>query len=210
MGVEESNLDLGSVREWAGSGAMLLTGPADGAPLGPPERMVPRLRWLSGILGLHAERQGMELAVDTLQLLVDRASLSGLSRQGEVSCGGSTRLIRVRDGWIAVALTRPSDVDVVPAWLELHARSDDLWTEVTARAGVSPSAEMVDRGRLVGLPVSALGEVSPGPGDHRGIGRAAAPEGARPRRLGARWWSISRPCGPGRCVRTSSRGSGRG
>ena len=42
---------------------------------------------------------------------------------------------------------------------------------------------MVDRGRLVGLPVSALGEVSPGPGDHRGIGRAAAPEGARPRRL---------------------------
>ena len=73
MGVEESNLDLGSVREWAGSGAMMLTGPADGAPLGPPVRMVPRLRWLSGVLRLHAERQGIGALVDTLQLLVDRA-----------------------------------------------------------------------------------------------------------------------------------------
>ncbi len=162
---------------------MMLTGPAESAPLGPPAHLVPRLRWLAGVLRLHAERQGIELSVDTLQLLVDRAAMSGLSRQGDVSCGGSTRLVRAYDGWIAVALARQPDVDAVAAWLGLDARSDDPWTEVTARARVSTSAEMVDRGRLVGLPVSALGEVSSGPGDHRGIGRAPDPQGSRPRRL---------------------------
>jgi hypothetical protein len=71
-------------------------------------------------------------------------------RNGTTSCGGSSRLVRVADGWIAVSLARPSDVDLVPAWLG--------GPELDERLARLPAIEAVTRGRLLGLPVAALGE----------------------------------------------------
>ena len=57
--------------------------------------------------------------VDALALLGERAALMGLWRRGATSCGGSCRLLRAADGWMAVSLPRDDDMDLVAAWLEL-------------------------------------------------------------------------------------------
>src|SRR5262245_45214535 len=107
------------VAAWAASGAMALTGRADRPPLGPPATLVERL-----------EPIGLALRVDPLRLLTERAALMGLTRNGDISCGGATRLVRAADGWLAVSLSRDDDVDAVPAWLELDGATSDVWTAV--------------------------------------------------------------------------------
>ncbi|HKN37535.1 MAG TPA: CoA transferase [Acidimicrobiia bacterium] len=102
---------------WAASGAMFLTGRPDGPPLGPPEGFVGRLRAVGEALGRSSGRLGRRVDVDVLALLGERAALSGLRRGGDVSCGGSARLLRTADGWLAVNLPRPDDLDLLPAWL---------------------------------------------------------------------------------------------
>ena len=101
---------------WAASGAMALTGRADGPPLVAPDGIVDR------IVGL-----GEPLGIDAVALLGERAAAAGLSRHGDVSCGGATRLLPARDGWVAVCLAREDDVALVPAWLEIDAAPDAPW-----------------------------------------------------------------------------------
>ncbi len=116
---------------------------------------------------------------DPLALLGERAALAGLSRQGATSCGGATRLLPAADGWVAVALPRPDDRAAVPAWLELDA-PEDPWAEVEAAVAGRTTIDLVERARLVGLPVAAVGEREPGPPLHcTELGRRA-PLGAPP------------------------------
>lgn len=100
-------------------------------------------------------RLGEAVGVDAMALLLERAALSGRRPQGTVSCGGASRLYRSADGWVAVSLARPDDVELVPAWLGTSS----------VEKGLSrlPSAEAVARGRLLGLPVACPGERAPGP-----------------------------------------------
>jgi hypothetical protein len=137
---------------WAHSGAMSLTGRADGPPLGPPARLVPRLLDIAGVLADRTGRIGSRVVVDPIALLGERAALAGLQRGGTTSCGGGTRLLEAADGWIAVALTRADDLDAVPAWLGVDA----TWPSVAAAVATRPTAEVVDRGLLLGLPVAEL------------------------------------------------------
>jgi hypothetical protein len=146
---------------------MALTGPADRAPLGPPAGLEPGLGQIAGALARQAEFQRCEPAVDPWQYLVDRAAVSGFSRRGDVSCGGASRLLPTRDGWVAVSLSREADLDLVPAWLALSAPSGDVWADVAGRLRHLPAAEVVSRARLLGLPVAVPGEVAPCDGDHR-------------------------------------------
>jgi hypothetical protein len=90
--------------------------------------------------------------VDAFTLLGQRAAITGCMRNGTTSCGGSSRLLRAADGWVAVSLARPSDVELVPAWLG--------GPELEERLARLPAIEAVTRGRLLGLPVAALGERS--------------------------------------------------
>jgi len=85
-----------------------------------------------------------------------RAAIAGLNRQSPVSCGGATRLLRAQDGWLAVSLARPDDIDLVPAWLELPVPIDDVWSVVATTVSKRPVGELVDRGVLLGLPISSL------------------------------------------------------
>ena len=118
-----------------------LTGFADGPALAPPEGVLTAIRRLGNTAG-----------VDAVALLGQRAAITGCTRNGTTSCGGSSRLIRTADGWIAVSLARPSDVDLVPAWLG--------GPEIDERLARLPAVEAVTRGRLLGLPVAVLGERS--------------------------------------------------
>ena len=130
---------------WAASGAMALTGRPDRPPLGPPAPLVDRLMPI-----------GRQLNVDALQLLGERAALQGLTRHGHTSCGGTTRLVRAADGWIAASLAREQDVDAIPAWLDLDRISTDPWTDVVAVAARTSVEKLEQRGVLLGLAVAAL------------------------------------------------------
>jgi len=149
------------VTAWAASGAMALTGRPHAPPLGPPAGLVSELRHLEARLTHAAHALGGQVTVDSLGLLGERAALTGLRRRGTTSCGGSTRLLRAEDGWLAVTLARPDDVELVPAWLECPAPIDDAWRVVTDAIRTSRAGEMADRGGRLGLPVAVLPEPFP-------------------------------------------------
>jgi hypothetical protein len=62
-------------------------------------------------------------------------------------------LLRAADGWIALNLARPDDHALLPAWLGDGA-VDDAWAFAAKRIARRTGAEIVDRGRLLGLPVA--------------------------------------------------------
>jgi hypothetical protein len=121
-----------------------LCGRADGPPLAPPMSLLERVDAL-----------GNELGVDALALLTERAALLGLTRRGDVSCGGATRLLPTLDGWLAVSLAREDDIVAVPAWLEV----DDV-ADLAAIVRTRSTSELEARGVLLGLPVGALPRAS--------------------------------------------------
>jgi hypothetical protein len=136
---------------------MALTGRAEGPALGPPRGFVQRLLRLEERLEADFERLGVPLELDALALLGERSALAGLWRQGDRSCGGASRLLKAGDGWLALSLARPSDVELLAAWLGNDVRwTEDPWSSVApavARRGVD---DLVAGGALLGLPVAAL------------------------------------------------------
>lgn len=134
---------------WAASGAMSLTGRKDGpALLAPPGVVVAMTRLASTICELS------DVAVDGPQLLGERAALSGLFRQGDMSCGGGARILSAADGWLAVSLPRTEDVEALPAWLEADVTQDRLATYVRKW----PVGQLVERAGWLGIPAASLGE----------------------------------------------------
>ena len=128
---------------------MALTGWPD-QPLGPPEGLV------EGIDRLAKPFPGL----DALALLGERAALMGLWRRGDTSCGGSCRLLRCADGFMAVSLPRDEDMEMVPAWLELDSlppSAPAVWATVATKLTGGDPQVLLDRARLVGLPVARVG-----------------------------------------------------
>jgi crotonobetainyl-CoA:carnitine CoA-transferase CaiB-like acyl-CoA transferase len=149
--------DRRALVDWAASGAMAITGRTDGPPLGPPNRLVPGLERMAAVARQRSAQLGHELRLDPVALLGERAAISGLERQGTTSCGGATRLLRATDGWLAVALPRPDDRDLLPAWLGVDdPAGEDPWAAVAAEIGRRPAREVAERAWLLGLPVSEL------------------------------------------------------
>lgn len=97
------------------------------------------------------------VGVDATELLTGRAALLDLPAPGRISAGGATRLLQGADGWCALTLSRPDDVDAVPALVEAD-RVDDAWTAVEQRAGAVGVTAFAQRARLLGLPVGVHGE----------------------------------------------------
>ena len=152
----ELGANTAEINAWAASGAMALTGRAHRAPLGPPAGLVPTLARFADQLAEHPDAAGYPLRVDPLALLGERAAIGGLRRQGSISCGGATRLLPTRDGWLAVTLARPDDVDLLPAWLEQTPPLPPPWVAVAAFVGSCSTAAAVERATLLGLPVAGL------------------------------------------------------
>jgi CoA-transferase family III len=97
------------------------------------------------------------IAVDADEIITGRAALLGLACAGQTSAGGATRLLAAADSWWALTLSRPDDVEAVPALLERSDIDDDPWPAL-AVVGDRPAAELVERARLLGLPAAVLGE----------------------------------------------------
>jgi hypothetical protein len=158
---------------------MWLTGWPGEAPLAPAGPALDRASWAVAELGAAS---GVALTVDVGVLLFGRAAFMGLRRRGRVSASGSCRLLRARDGWLAVNLARPEDVEAVGAivggevvgdpWVVLESAVAGEWAAAAAAAAqllgvpaaVLPSAAAVGHGPLV-LParIVPLGTTAPAP-----------------------------------------------
>ncbi len=167
---------------WARSGAMILTGPADGsACVGPASIALRAAELASRVEDRSAACVGNALPpLDGPSLLGERAAVLGLRRRGRVSPGGSCRLLATRDGWIALNLARPDDRSLLPAWLEAEARGD-TWAFVASAVGDRSCQELVARGRMMGLAVAAAeGWRAAGPPWRQRLGLARSAPPARP------------------------------
>ena len=153
---------------WSEAGLAALTGRGDGPGLGPPPGLVPGVHAFAESIGHHSSRIGRAVDLDPLELMAERARSMGPGRNGSVSFGGSTRLLPARDDWMAVSLPRPTDWEVVPAWLGLSSGMDvGDWARVGRSVAASTTAELLDRSAGLGLPVARVGERrrrSPAPG----------------------------------------------
>lgn len=149
-------LPVDPVPAWAASGAMALTGRANGPELGPPDRLVPGLVRTGRVLTVESGRLGRPVTLDPLALLGERAALMGSHRQGVTSCGGHTKLLRAANGWLALSLARTDDIDMIPAWLQSPAPPADPWPFVAADVSTRDVHALVEQARLLGMPIAAL------------------------------------------------------
>lgn len=143
--------DLSAGIAWARSGLMWLTGPA-----GLPGRMSPApvAACANGVL------KALDAAGGTLPaawrqgdaMLAHRAALLGLGRRGRVSAGGACRLLHTADGMLALSLARTEDWALLPAWLEQDGI--DGWDTLAAVLRTRPAHGLVERGRMMGLPLA--------------------------------------------------------
>jgi hypothetical protein len=138
--------------DWAGSGAMAVTGRA-GSPC---RHSAGRPATIARAAALAFELV-TGAVVDGPALLGERAALMALSRHGQISAGGGTRLIRAADGWWALNLAR--DADLVPA-LTAAAASDDPWQQVSRWARTLPLNRILERTSTLGMAASGLGETT--------------------------------------------------
>jgi hypothetical protein len=135
-----------AVLDWAASGAMACTGHADGPPLAPRPPVIARLREVT------------PMYEDLDVLLSGRAALLGLAPHGRQSAGGACRLLATNDGWVAVSLGRPDDVDAVPAIVEAPVEAGDAWRAFEEYARDAPATTIAARCQLLGVPGAVLGE----------------------------------------------------
>jgi crotonobetainyl-CoA:carnitine CoA-transferase CaiB-like acyl-CoA transferase len=84
----------------------------------------------------------------------------GVRRNGTTSPGESCRLLPAADRWIAVNLARPDDLSSLPAWLG-EGNVEDPWRFVADRVRLRPAEEIVERARLLGLPVAVAADPAP-------------------------------------------------
>jgi len=99
---------------------------------------------------------GRPLKVDPAEVM-DRSDSIALRPPGRCSPNRSCRLFRAGDGWIAVSLPRPTDLELIPAWIGC-AVEGDAWSAVGAAARARPWRDLADGARLLGLAVAGVGE----------------------------------------------------
>jgi crotonobetainyl-CoA:carnitine CoA-transferase CaiB-like acyl-CoA transferase len=153
-----SHADVDTGALWAASGARWLTDPQ----VGTPGRLVARTAGIIDFLDEHGAGLAALAGSNGLGLLSERAAMMGLPRADRRSCGGASRLLRCSDDWVVVSLARATDIELVPAWLEVEPPpTGDAWAVVERELMRRTSAEVVERAALLGLPCARVGEVGP-------------------------------------------------
>jgi len=161
-----------AVADWAGSGAMALTGPAEGPPALAPGAPASALAGALAVFELLTRARTGVTALDLPGpgLLGERAALAGLARRAPRSVGGAFRALRAADGWLGLSLARPDDVALLPALtggdlsgiltarddLPHAARTEDAWRALSAWLVRRELGPVVARAHLLGLPAAAV------------------------------------------------------
>lgn len=140
---------------WAGSGLMHLVGVESSAPQLCP---VPFPSCANAvILALESLSGQVVSGLNGAQLLVERAAILGLNKQGFISPGGSCHILETRDGHIALNLAR--DID----WQQLNALFQReviaSWESVKLAVRREMTESLVRQGRLLEF---AIADAQPG------------------------------------------------
>jgi crotonobetainyl-CoA:carnitine CoA-transferase CaiB-like acyl-CoA transferase len=143
---------------WARSGAMALTGRADGPAVMCPAPLAAAADGALLALRSLARGQRDQLPAEGSTLLGERAALAGHARRGAVSPGGACRIVHTAATPLAINLARPSDWESVPAWLEddtwRAADEASMWDALVRSVARRKPAELLERGRMLGLAVA--------------------------------------------------------
>ncbi|WP_405137844.1 CoA transferase [Nocardia sp. NBC_01388] len=140
---------------WAASGGMALTGHRDGMPVSSPAPAYQLLGAVTRTLSRVTGEVGAEVVIDPAATVFGRAGWSGRTRDGRTSVGGASRMLRTADGWCAVTLSRPDDIDAVPAILGI-APGSDAWTSLATAACRWSAQALASQARLLGVPAAAV------------------------------------------------------
>jgi len=193
---------------WAASGGMALTGRADGAPVASPAPAFGLLSTVVAELAAATRATGVEVRADPGELVAGRAALSGFSRRGRVSAGGSARLLRAADGWCAINLSRADDVEAVPAIIGALGLAAGVgmtggassaergggagagadgggWGALEAAALGAPAEVLAGAAQLLGVPAGALPPARPVVAGVSGSARSGGWPPARASRIAA-------------------------
>jgi hypothetical protein len=156
---------------------MALTGQPGGRPVLSPAPALALLAAVTGRLAAVTGQAGTAVLADPAEMLSGRAGLTGFQRGGRVSPGGTSHLLRAADSWCAVTLSRPEDVDSVPAILGAlgifgapeagvdvlapaaaapTSAADEAWTVLEKAALLRPASELAGAAQLLGVPAAAL------------------------------------------------------
>lgn len=129
----------------------------------------------------HARENAQAIAslagvdIDADEAIGGRAALLGLPPPGRISSGGATRLMDGPGGWCALTLSRPDDLDAVPALIEHDTMPDAPWDAIECKVRDLGVAAFAERARLLGLPVGVLGESFSAPTTISRSGESCAP-----------------------------------
>jgi hypothetical protein len=106
------------------------------------------------------ERHG--LAIDPVALIWERVETLGLGPppDGQTSRSGVSRLLPTRDGWMALTLSRPWDLEVLAAWMG-HDWTGDPWEAAAAGALTMTATEATERAQLLGVAAAVCGGDTP-------------------------------------------------
>jgi len=156
------------VAQWGSSGLACLTGLSDGPPDFSRANILDRAERIAAAAGAQTSAAA---------LLTGRAGLLGLTRAGQVSAGGATRLLGARDGWCAVTLSRPDDVAAVPALVLADDVPADPWPVLQRWAATRSVTTITERASLLDIPVATLGEAAVTPARIRQAESRSSPRG---------------------------------
>jgi hypothetical protein len=128
---------------------------------------IPLARWADRQLRLLAQETGSAriAALDGATICGERGSVNGYVIAGRTSAGpGGSRLLQTRDGgWFALTLIRPIDREYLPAlFLDDGVDAQD-WSAIARAVTRFDAAELVARGRLLGLLVASADETPASP-----------------------------------------------
>jgi hypothetical protein len=140
-----------AARDWAGSGLVTLTGYPN-SPMQGPAAIPSTARGALDALKFLAKRGSLH-DLNGAELLSERAAFMQLARLGQTSANGSCRLMQASNGWIALNLARDDDWDSMPAWLEVPLETC-TWKTVADQVALQPVSLLLERGRMMGLPVA--------------------------------------------------------
>lgn len=90
--------------------------------------------------------------------ILARDPATGLAQPGVLSANRACALLRARDGWVALNLARPDDVDLVAA---VTVAGRDLWSAVGEIAADLDAIQFRDWASELQLPVAIAGEAVP-------------------------------------------------
>ncbi len=128
---------------------------------------IPLSRWADRQLRMLAEETGSQRIAQLTgaTLLGERGANGGYTIAGTTSAGlGGSRLLQTRDhGWFALTLIRDEDRELLPALFgdaDFASRDRDAIARAVAR---QDCAQLLARGRALGLPVAAADEIPAAP-----------------------------------------------